>query len=989
MSSNAVSNPPANKFQEILGFFKGNGANIEENVDTSKKKTKLTDEAKEALVQQIQENLSEIDIESIKKTNNDGGLLTSEVLTLEDTPSDQIAKMNTVLSDTLKLIERSGGVDKTFLSAKSEEDTETRDKILELATVASMTKNDADNAEASTVKSLAEVVYTEVNPKLIKNPKAGLTQDETQAIKMMLFSNNDGASFAGALQLLQSVKNYSEVAPDTLKEKEVDGVIKLKAKAGSFYKKIERALGDSEAANTVKRILKNTVDTALHGRLNEEQQAVLNTDPSLNAAYNKTHNDLVATIEDTGRSKVIKPLKDEISALFNNTSSPVNTYFGNNVSENKVKALVRKAVQGLVNMVRPSGKGYAENAFGGGSFYETNQKIMNLDKEAGTALAALGTLESSIGTVQQRVEDGGAARLDVPLKVLVRAEGGKDLVSKIINRDWDDSINALKESSEATARVKTLETALLGDSALMEDSPAAKNSEIEAILADGTTYGNLNVADSVANNINSKLSALTNGNSIKLNGLQIEKRIDGTDTNFVVKVEGNNKGLVLNQENAKNFTAAYGKLHDDMNSKMKGNVEFTMQLMDAANEEYAKENGGAKADIYSTDETTREAALTDLNNFVLDDANIGLIVDAFYENNPSIFFGLVADQTNRKEDLEILNTLADMVPDIKTDVAQAKSELSQLSEKIASTIKSQSSTLAHMSLTSGAALREGLMDTDGETFKVSNSLKQNLFATATNALKEKAEATYNKLLSARNTQEADLIKIEKNIQANPTITSLIKPDQLDGSDTAKNLAEALRDALNTMKDGSNRAGAEFAKEFLASGENKDFFKIDGNSQEDRAKYNALLANLALKSVELKEDIGDSRVGAALNDLDAIIQIANVRTSSLDSSSEELKDVRSEVAKTRNVLSSMPDKNEERGLLKVINDKVKDFSTLTSLGGTLKGDVIQEMVKGIVEMAKSSAVKLEPLAEALKNAEAPSDSTEAEFFSKLKTALIAA
>ncbi len=989
MSSNAVSNPPANKFQEILGFFKGNGANIEENVDTSKKKTKLTDEAKEALVQQIQENLSEIDIESIKKTNNDGGLLTSEVLTLEDTPSDQIAKMNTVLSDTLKLIERSGGVDKTFLSAKSEEDTETRDKILELATVASMTKNDADNAEASTVKSLAEVVYTEVNPKLIKNPKAGLTQDETQAIKMMLFSNNDGASFAGALQLLQSVKNYSEVAPDTLKEKEVDGVIKLKAKAGSFYKKIERALGDSEAANTVKRILKNTVDTALHGRLNEEQQAVLNTDPSLNAAYNKTHNDLVATIEDTGRSKVIKPLKDEISALFNNTSSPVNTYFGNNVSENKVKALVRKAVQGLVNMVRPSGKGYAENAFGGGSFYETNQKIMNLDKEAGTALAALGTLESSIGTVQQRVEDGGAARLDVPLKVLVRAEGGKDLVSKIINRDWDDSINALKESSEATARVKTLETALLGDSALMEDSPAAKNSEIEAILADGTTYGNLNVADSVANNINSKLSALTNGNSIKLNGLQIEKRIDGTDTNFVVKVEGNNKGLVLNQENAKNFTAAYGKLHDDMNSKMKGNVEFTMQLMDAANEEYAKENGGAKADIYSTDETTREAALTDLNNFVLDDANIGLIVDAFYENNPSIFFGLVADQTKRKEDLEILNTLADMVPDIKTDVAQAKSELSQLSEKIASTIKSQSSTLAHMSLTSGAALREGLMDTDGETFKVSNSLKQNLFATATNALKEKAEATYNKLLSARNTQEADLIKIEKNIQANPTITSLIKPDQLDGSDTAKNLAEALRDALNTMKDGSNRAGAEFAKEFLASGENKDFFKIDGNSQEDRAKYNALLANLALKSVELKEDIGDSRVGAALNDLDAIIQIANVRTSSLDSSSEELKDVRSEVAKTRNVLSSMPDKNEERGLLKVINDKVKDFSTLTSLGGTLKGDVIQEMVKGIVEMAKSSAVKLEPLAEALKNAEAPSDSTEAEFFSKLKTALIAA
>ena len=41
------------------------------------------------------------------------------------------------------------------------------------------------------------------------------------------------------------------------------------------------------------------------------------------------------------------------------------------------------------------------------------------------------------------------------------------------------------------------------------------------------------------------------------------------------------------------------------------------------------------------------------------------------------------------------------------------------------------------------------------------------------------------------------------------------------------------------------------------------------------------------------------------------------------------------------------------------------------------------------MAKNSAVKLEPLAEMIKAAEAPSESNEAAFFNKLKTHLVAA
>lgn len=990
MSSNAVSNPPATKFQEILGFFKGNGANIGENVDTSKKKAKLTDEAKEALVQQIQENLSGIDLDSIKKTDNDGGLLTSEVLTLEDTPSDQIAKMNTVLSDTLKLIERSGGVDKTFLSAKSEEDVETRNKILELATVASMTKNDADNTDASTVKSLAEVVFSEVNPKLIKNPKAGLTQDETQAIKMMLFSNDDSQSFAGALKLLQSVKSYAEVAPDTLKEKEVDGEIKLKAKAGSFFKKIERALGNSEAANTVKQILKNTVDTALHGRLNEEQQAVINSDPSLNAVYEKVHNDLVANIEDTGRSKVLKPLKEEIDALFNDTENKVTQYFGSDISANSTKGLVRKVIQGLVNMVRPKGKGYAENAFGKGSFYETNQKIMNLANKAAATVQTLTTLESSVGTVQQRVDDGGAARLDVPMEAIMNSgPAGKDIAGEMIKKVWKESFDTLGQVIDLSAKKDNFEQELTSLLAGSYADVTTASGEVNSKLVNSSAYGDLTLDADVTNALNQQLTDLSNNASLTENGLTVKKRIvSGTDT-FEIKQAGSNNSITVNQDTARDLIAAKGKVSTNLESlRNENNMAMLEDILKAGNAVYAKAHGNTPLDLNDP------ANVKTILNFILEppsktdaESNMQKTVKILGDSVNSIYFGLDASDAARNEDKKILEWLAENVPNIKTEVSQAKEELGNLSDKISKTVKTHTSTLAHMSLTSGAALKDGLLDSDGETFKVSNALMQNLFATALNAVQGKAGSELLKIQNQRNLKDADLKTVAKNLSTQ--LAPFVKSGQISPADP-KAKANALRIALETMKNNASndKKSADFAEDFLKSGENKDFFAIDGNSEEDKAKYNALISNLILSAYELKEDLNDAaESGRILAQLNTYVDDTKIVADTIDTSSSELKDIRSEVAKTRDVLSSTPDKKQENNLKKVIKNQIKDFSALASVG-SLKDDIIQEMVKGVVEMAKNSAVKLEPLREALMAAEAPSDTVEADFLGRLKTALVA-
>lgn len=974
MSSNAIANPPANKFEEILSLFQGNGASIKENVDTSKKKEKFSDEAKAALVEKIQENLSGIDLNAIKKKDNENGLLSSQVLTLEDSSSEQLAKMSATLSDVLKLIERSGGVDKTFLSTKSEENVELRKQVVELATVASMTKNEPDNVEASTVKSLSEAVIAKTNPKLFVNPKAGLTQDETNAVKMMLFANDDGTAFAGALKLLQSVKKYDEVAPNTLTEKEVDGVSTLKAKAGSFYKKIERALGNSESANLVKQVLKHAVDTTLHGRLNEEQQAVLRNDPSLNNVYNRVHNDLVSTIDDAGRAKLLKPLKEEIDSTFK-SNDKIGQYFGTDVSDTKVTGLLRKVITGIVNMVRPSSKGYVENAFGKESFYETNQKLANLGKEAGSALNALNTLESSIGTVQQRVEDGGASRLDIPLSVIAKSGAkGEALASELLIDTIKSQGSSLEKLGKANAELANFEVSVKAE---MKSPAEDKNSAITEII---NKLGNIEVEDASKNRINSELTNLTQSTSKDIGTFTVTKV---ENDKFNVKFKGTNDSLELNQENTKNLLASSEKLISvkDQASSDEA-VSAAQRVYDKANEAYAKINNTDKLDLEDKDERARKENFNKLDQFIA--KNPSLILDALAGNTVSVFFGL--DKAKTTDDKKHLEALAELVPDVKSDVATVKNDLEALSRLISKEVKEHSANFAHISLTSGAALKEGLLDADGATFKVANSLKQNLFTTALNTVKDDASGELAKIANLRNAQEADLVTVSKNINSNQAFTDLINNQQQNNTDPKTN-ANSLKTELEKMAKNKDSAISSFAEEFLTS-ENKALLKIEGSTQQDKAKYQAALSNLALQMVYTNEE-DKTKAEKVAKELSSFIDENNLKSTKLDSNSDSVKDLRAEVAKTRNVLDSVPDTKVERGLRDITNDRIKDFNSLDKAPVNMRDKILEAMVKGLVEMAKSSAVKLEPLAEMLKTAAAPGDNNEATFFNKLKGTLIAA
>jgi hypothetical protein len=73
----------------------------------------------------------------------------------------------------------------------------------------------------------------------------------------------------------------------------------------------------------------------------------------------------------------------------------------------------------------------------------------------------------------------------------------------------------------------------------------------------------------------------------------------------------------------------------------------------------------------------------------------------------------------------------------------------------------------------------------------------------------------------------------------------------------------------------------------------------------------------------------------------------------------------------------------------VDGRIKDFSSLNTAPKDIKQNILDAMVKGLIKMAKNSAVKLEPLAELIKAAQAPSDSNEEEFFNKLKTSLVSA
>jgi hypothetical protein len=984
MSSNVTANQATNKFEEILALYTGNGASIAQNVDTSNKKTKLSDEAKAALIEQIQKNLSGIDVQDIKSKDNDNGLLSAKVLTLENTSADKLQQMSAVFSDVLKLIQDSDGkVDKTFLNQKSEENPELRAKIIELATVVSITKNEGGSAEATTVKSLSEAVVGKTNPKLFIDSKAGLTQDETNAIKMMLFSDKDSTAFAGALTLLQSVQNYKEVAPDTLIEKEVDGVKTLKAKAGSFYQKIERALGNSEPANFIKQILKNTVDTALHGRLNDEQQAVLRDDPALKAVYGRVHSDLVNTVDDAMRKDVIKPLKEEIENTFSNNQK-ISQYFGD-ISEDKVKGFLRKLGEGILKMIRPEGKGFAENAFGKGSFHEANQQIMTLSQDSNSALVALTKLASSIGTVQNRLEDGGAARLDIPLSVIAKSgDKEKTLVAALFQGMAERLIPEMTEYQKDVSVQKSL---LFTVNTALNTGGDQSNDIGGAIDSLETLYKG---TDAVKNNINQTLTAIDNDKSKDIGRFTVTKTTittnNNSETGFTVKLKDSNQTMTLNQENTKLLLAAMQTIDSTVDAKkVDPKIETASKILEAAQTDYNSKNQSSIVDIYHTDESNRTSALNTLKEHI-NTAPLP-IIDLVPDKNLSVFFGL--DKTNLAQDKKILADLAEVVPDIKADVSQVKSDLDILSKRIADVVKKQSGKLAHIALTSGAALKDGLLDENG-TFQVANSLKQNLFATALSKVKDSASEKLTGMERMNADQDAQLLKIASNVTGNHLFTDFVNSTQQVTS-PAVDQAQALKTKLEEMKSNDNRQISSFAEEFLANSENKDLLKIEGNTAQDKAKYQAVLSKLVLELVYTRDEgsEGKEKANKVATALSGFINASNVNKYNRDSSSDEVLELRADVNNTKNVLAATPDKKEMNALKSVVNDRIRDFDSLDAAPSSIKEKILDAMVTGLMTMAKNSAVKLEPLAELIKAAQAPSNKNEEAFFNRLKTSLVGA
>jgi hypothetical protein len=194
-----------------------------------------------------------------------------------------------------------------------------------------------------------------------------------------------------------------------------------------------------------------------------------------------------------------------------------------------------------------------------------------------------------------------------------------------------------------------------------------------------------------------------------------------------------------------------------------------------------------------------------------------------------------------------------------------------------------------------------------------------------------------------------------------------------------------------MKNNTNRQISSFAEEFLANSENKDLLKIEGNTAQDKAKYQAVLSKLVLELIYTKDEglEGKEKANKVSTELSAFINASNVKNDNRDSSSDEVRELRADVNNTKNVLAANPDKKEMLALTSVINGRIRDFDSLNAAPSSIKEKILDAMVTGLMTMAKNSAVKLEPLAELIKAAEAPSESNELAFFNRLKTSLVAA
>lgn len=943
MSSNAVSNQPTTGFFARAKEQLQEKFNIGSEVESSSTKSKkLTSEGKETYKTNIEESLNEVNIDSIQEKDADSGLLRSKVFTLDNTASDEIAKMSKALTLALELINKSGGAEKTFMAQNSTDAL--KDKVLELALKISDTKNDDDDPARASLKSLAATVVEKSFPKLLDNGKTGLTQDETQSIKMMLFSNNDAAAFAGAVKLLQSVKSYEEVAPDAVKEKTLsDGTTSLKVNPDSVYKKILKAVGSGSVGTHITEILKATVDKALHGRLTKDEQDILKTDPSLKNAYDTVHRDLISKIEQRSRDNIIKPLKDDLTSLSKDVL--VNKYFGDSeLSDNKILTLVKKTVRGIIDMVRPSGNEFSKRAFGAGSFYDSSLKLNTLADKVDTDIRHLTNLENRVGMTQDRLATGSSTKLDIPLDVIARKDNeGADTVAKLIKFIAGDVEKHAEYDPEALKKWQESFKAAVDAPAKIADIQGAANPEVQTQIA-----------------------ALANNKETSIGGLLITKLKDDASDLSSVQVKLGSDTVTTNAEGASKVIESYNQ-HLEAQRKSEEGFQIAGNLAKA----YLAVDPNA-----SQGKTLKEQLVAIKDNLSGAD-NVQKFTSALKQDSDLITYNFGLESSRKTDEESILKSLAKLAPETREDLVSVKSTIEEATSKATKLIKDESKAVPHLAISTGQAIRDGLLSSDGETFKVSSALGQHLFDSVQQSVGKEAGAAYNKLLDQKFARVNDIGKADAELAGNTNTNSLITKDVADN-----NYHQAIVDlnaALLTVHDKDAKAFIESFKNSNQDLLNASNYK--GEPTEDKARFNLLMSKLVDSALELKDDnaagytkvLTDARVGSFI-DTNKLANVSDTDRSSMNKKAAVLSEV----------LDSMPDTKEMDILSKISRGTVRSFQSLENVKSSeWQRKIVDKMVTGFLEMARTGAVKLDSIKEIISKSDNSSNAME----NLLKTTLV--
>ena len=942
MSSNTVSNQPP------TGFFarakeqlqeKFNIGRVVESSSTNSKK--LTSEGKETYKTNIEESLNGVKIETIQEKDADSGLLRSKVFTLDNTASDEIAKMSEALTLTLELINKSGGAEKTFMAQNSTDPL--KDKVLELALKISDTKNDDDDPARASLKSLASTVVEKSFPKLLDNGKTGLTQDETQSIKMMLFSNNDAAAFAGAVKLLQSVKSYEEVAPDAVKEKTLsDGTTSLKVNPDSVYKKILKAVGSGSVGTHIMETLKLTVDKALHGRLTKDEQDILKTDPSLKNAYDAVHRDLISKIEQRSRDNIIKPLKDDLKSVSQDVL--VNKYFGDSeLSENKIISLVKKTVQGIINMVRPSGNEFSKRAFGAGSFYDSSLKLNTLADKVDTDIRHLTNLENRVGMTQDRLATGSSTKLDIPLDVIARKDNeGADTVAKLIKFIAGDAEKHAEYDPEALKKWQESFKVAAGDTTKITDIQSTAANAVEQ----------------------AQIAALANNKATSIRGLLITKLKDDASDLSAIQVKLGSDTVTTNAEGASRIIESYNQRLEEQRNSEEG-----FQLANNLAKAYLAVDPNA-----SQGKTIKEQLVAIKDNLSGAD-NVQKFTSALKQDSDLITYNFGLESSRKTDEESILKSLAKLAPETREDLVSVKSTIEEATSKATKLIKDESKAVPHLPITTAQAIRDGLLSSDGETFKVSSALGQHLFDSVQQSVGQEAGAAYNKLLDQKFARVNDIGKADAELTGNTN--SLVIKSIADNN--YHGAIVALNSELQNVTD-------KDAKAFIESFKNSNQDLLDasnykGEPTEDKARFNLLMSKLVDSALELKDDnaagyttvLSNAKVGGFIN----IAKLATFGDTDRNSMNKR-------AAVLSEVLDSMPDTKEMDILSKISRGTVRSFQSLENLKSSeWQRKIVDKMVTGFLEMARTGAVKLDSIKEVISKSDNSSNAME----NLLKTKLV--